>query len=597
MSSKRIYHFLGGILGKYVGHSVEHDDGTTDHYVNTGSIIPGEEYVGSSKGERASGGSGGGGGGDIPGGGFLLIILSPFLLLLGLIALSVVVYVGPFYWLFRKYFGKKTATADANERPRFVGVGWVILAFFIILIGLLYAIFLIGAFISAPTLIFPPGEKPAELILFWLQISWGVCLLLFALDIVRKNPVGGVVGVFVVFGGLWAFGNFFVFRNQLGIIPQIRSAIRSAASKTGGSRDSGDQNTDMPQISNISAVLPQQLQKITIQGHGFGTRPPYTGDSDFLQVSDLTRNWDGGWSKDPGTDKVGLEVTSWTDTKIVIEGFTGEYGAGQWSLGEGDNIRFRVWNPQTGQGPAVYASVVAPVPSVAPPEHEAKGTQPGPSVKERTDAIWMGGQYGLGTERVFGGNAAVFSAASSSRLEYGPYLSNEGTLELWIKVNHGYRYDNFQFKDNLEEAVIFSSDCEGGDVTWPGTTKLSVKANGDITLWMATSKYNQPPAQATVARGTSFRFGQWHAIGISYGSQGQWIMLDGNVVVASPSFKQTLGRAGSHQQPLDVPTIGETASHFWAHHRYEGGFDGVLAGVRISPHQKDWYLALIQPSN
>jgi len=50
-------------------------------------------------------------------------------------------------------------------------------------------------------------------------------------------------------------------------------------------------------------------------------------------------------------------------------------------------------------------------------------------------------------------------------------------------------------------------------VTWPGTTKLTVKGNGDITLWMATSKYNQAPAQATVATGTLFRFGEWHAIG------------------------------------------------------------------------------------
>ena len=127
---------------------------------------------------------------------------------------------------------------------------------------------------------------------------------------------------------------------------------------------------------------------------------------------------------------------------------------------------------------------------------------------------------------------------------YGGYISDEGTLELWIKVNHGYRYDNFQFLDNLDEAVIFSSDCVGGDVTWPGTTKLTVKGNGDITLWMATSKYNQAPAQATVATGTLFRFGEWHAIGISYGSDGQWIMLDGKVVAASPFLKQKLGRAG-----------------------------------------------------
>ena len=163
---------------------------------------------------------------------------------------------------------------------------------------------------------------------------------------------------------------------------------------------------------------------------------------------------------------------------------------------------------------------------------------------------------------------------------------------MWIKVNRGYRYDNYQFRDNLDEAIIFSSDCAGGDVTWPGATKLTVRANGDITLYMATSNYDKPPAQPTVARGTPFRFGEWHAIGISYGSQGQWIMLDGKIVAASPLLTQTLGKAGNHQQPLDETDIGETPCTFWAHHQYEGGFDGVVAGVRLSKVQKDWALAL-----
>jgi hypothetical protein len=50
-----------------------------------------------------------------------------------------------------------------------------------------------------------------------------------------------------------------------------------------------------------------------------------------------------------------------------------------------------------------------------------------------------------------------------------------------IKVNHGYHYDIYQFKDDQDDAMIFSSDVQGGDVTWPGDTKLFVKANGDIS--------------------------------------------------------------------------------------------------------------------
>lgn len=114
-----------------------------------------------------------------------------------------------------------------------------------------------------------------------------------------------------------------------------------------------------PRIDAVSPVFPRQNQTIVLSGSGFGNQAPYLGDSDFLQLNDQTRNWNGGWYRDPGTDKVGLKVTSWTDKRIVIEGFTGVYGSGQNSLNEGDTIHFRVWNPQTFQGPAVSTSVVS----------------------------------------------------------------------------------------------------------------------------------------------------------------------------------------------------------------------------------------------
>src|SRR5436853_3341561 len=95
----------------------------------------------------------------------------------------------------------------------------------------------------------------------------------------------------------------------------------------------------------------------------------------------------------------------------------------------------------------------------------------------------------------------------------------------------------------------------------------------------------------TVGHGTRFRFGEWHAIGISYGSEGQFIMVDDTVVASAPNLTQSLGRAGNHQTPLDVPTIGETVSHFWGYHQHEGGFEGVLARFRASARQQDWHLA------
>jgi hypothetical protein len=190
-----------------------------------------------------------------------------------------------------------------------------------------------------------------------------------------------------------------------------------------------------------------------------------------------------------------------------------------------------------------------------------------------------------------GNRGASFSAAESSHIEYPNIIPAEGTLELWLNIKDGYRYDNYRFVANQKDAMIFSSDVQGGDVTWPGTTKIFASQDGKLTLWMATSKYDNPRAIATEAVGTSFRFGEWHALGFSFGSQGQYIMLDGRVVASVPGRTQTFGAAGNHNRPLDVPTIGETVSHFWAHHRYEGGFEGTLGEFRVSARQQDWQIA------
>jgi hypothetical protein len=203
----------------------------------------------------------------------------------------------------------------------------------------------------------------------------------------------------------------------------------------------------------------------------------------------------------------------------------------------------------------------------------------------------IGAAAGISWTSVLGYRGAAFSAKNSSRIEYPDLIPLEGTLEFLIKVNSGYSYDNFQFKANKADAIIFSSDVQGGDVTWPGTTKLTVSKDGTLSFWMATNKYDKPPSVPTEAQGTKFRFGEWHSIGVSYGSQGQYIMLDGELVASSPNQTQTFGRAGTHQEPLDVPTIGETVSHFWSHHQYEGGFEGILATFRISAKQEDWLLS------
>jgi len=57
-----------------------------------------------------------------------------------------------------------------------------------------------------------------------------------------------------------------------------------------------------------------------------------------------------------------LDVESWTDTEIVITGFSGDYGIKGWQLNEDDELEVAVWNPQTGAGPARYAISVTRAP-------------------------------------------------------------------------------------------------------------------------------------------------------------------------------------------------------------------------------------------
>ena len=103
-----------------------------------------------------------------------------------------------------------------------------------------------------------------------------------------------------------------------------------------------------PKITSISKVFAQQFQTITITGTGFGTMDPYQGDSNFISFGDGTGGWEAGYAPDGNVQ--GLIVNSWTDTQIVLGGFT--LDATQWLPRVGDKFSISVWNAQTGSGPS-----------------------------------------------------------------------------------------------------------------------------------------------------------------------------------------------------------------------------------------------------
>jgi concanavalin A-like lectin/glucanase superfamily protein len=207
----------------------------------------------------------------------------------------------------------------------------------------------------------------------------------------------------------------------------------------------------------------------------------------------------------------------------------------------------------------------------------------------------LGNAYGITYTRTAYGDGAEFSRRNESRVQYtfSQGFPREGTLEFWIKVDSGYRYSNYKLHQNQDEALIFTTDIAGGDVTWPGSAWLWVKNNGDVSFKMATEKYEK--ATVLKATKTKFRFGTWHSIGISFGSKGQQIMVDGKLA-ASNRNTQYLGSGGNHDGPVDLPTIGESVSGFWSNNQHEGGFEGIVAKFRASIKQNAWLLSVAEPS-
>jgi hypothetical protein len=129
-----------------------------------------------------------------------------------------------------------------------------------------------------------------------------------------------------------------------------------------------------PKITSVSQISTQQIQTIVITGSGFGTQNSYTGNSAYIALFDLSNGqWQAG---NVGSlegafenDWVTLIVKSWTDSQIVLGGFSGSWGqnslgetpSGNWTLRVGDQEQIDIWNAQTAKGPAsITTTVVAP---------------------------------------------------------------------------------------------------------------------------------------------------------------------------------------------------------------------------------------------
>jgi hypothetical protein len=77
---------------------------------------------------------------------------------------------------------------------------------------------------------------------------------------------------------------------------------------------------------------------------GFGSFPlglPYTGDSFYIQITDVTQNWSAGHAGDACTVQMG----EWSDTSISLIANVNQNG--MCPMAAGDQLTVTVWNPQT----------------------------------------------------------------------------------------------------------------------------------------------------------------------------------------------------------------------------------------------------------
>lgn len=168
----------------------------------------------------------------------------------------------------------------------------------------------------------------------------------------------------------------------IGVVGRVAQAVIAVVALTAGLLVPATALSDpgIPGITSVSLLRPTAAQTVTITGSGFGSLNPYNADSSYLRITDLTANWTAGYLDQYGNaDGVTTNITSWTDSQIVVSGFGGIYGSGilnSYVFSAGDTVEVDVWNPQTGVGPASIAMMVTAGTTVLTPPPTLPGTSP-----------------------------------------------------------------------------------------------------------------------------------------------------------------------------------------------------------------------------
>ena len=103
-------------------------------------------------------------------------------------------------------------------------------------------------------------------------------------------------------------------------------------------------------------VVAQPQPPLSIIGGGFGDFPnglPFTGTSNYLEITDTTQNWNAGYSG----DVCSVAITSWAANLIQLVANVNQNGV--CPLAAGDQLTVTVWNPQSTTTATITATVAS----------------------------------------------------------------------------------------------------------------------------------------------------------------------------------------------------------------------------------------------
>ncbi|MDR1877297.1 MAG: hypothetical protein LBQ84_06700 [Flavobacteriaceae bacterium] len=218
--------------------------------------------------------------------------------------------------------------------------------------------------------------------------------------------------------------------------------------------------------------------------------------------------------------------------------------------------------------------------------------------------------------------------------------TNAATIEIQLKIKDGYM-DTYQNLTNYDlgnrtsrevkkdRVLIFStlrdrtSESYSGLTPATGGIQLRISENGDLIFRYAydtfdstiIEDFSSTPGGNVIEKtisSTGFEFGKWNTLGISYGSDGVWVKINGGSFyggIEEQIFKAPTSLGGNTQFRVGSNIIS------WDHwrNRYllyidkwtgpvygfqygteilrEEGFEGYVKAFRVSKNEKDWVIS------